>query len=235
MKQMPLYLLLFYFSFLNKAMAQSNTCQLLSSPELYRLIENFQGVITERLDFNLCYVYRLSDNRIIIIPPNLVGDGVLTSLDMLIKIKKIKRIPIPFNTAFDKEIEVIRDIDSNSPMILARLKEKLGMPDSFDVFLNDNFLELSTKVKNLDKSFIQENLYTEIGVLIGELLKKKAKLKWKTDVVYGGLNPTYIPKLIKLSDDSSLNIWKRMDEALLKNAPAMDLKSLFDELFFLTK
>ncbi len=174
----------------------------LPKSELYKLIDENDGVLTLTLAFNKADKYLLKNESIVLIPfQGNVGIWI-ESEKYFTDFLQHQKFPIQENTVnpFLANRQRLRDIDKNIHSFIFILQEELKtkMPET----VTKEYLELvSNRIAEYGTKKLVKSFFLELGLFIGELFRKLEGGAWGTETVYT-MNPYYIPIIEKKSSTS---------------------------------
>ena len=159
-----------------------------------------ETIFLENIHTNFSAIYQLKDCSYLVIPVNAFGKSLLTKDKADIeKWTKEKYFPTNenMNPFYDKNIEIIKELNKNIPKLKKELFDGLNIPYKNDErFITEKeidaiFLELKNKIKY--------NKYKlNFLVLVADYLNKQDNYKWKLGILSMKqlLNPVFFVSLI---------------------------------------
>ena len=157
-------------------------------------------VFIENIHTNFSAIYQLQDSSYLVIPVNAFGNSLLAKdRAEIVKWTKEKFFPTNenMNPFYDKNIEIIKELNKNIPKLKKELFDYLTIPI---VNKNDNITE-----KEIDAIFLElknKRKYNKYKlhflVLVADYINKQDNYKWKLGILSMKqlLNPVYFVSLI---------------------------------------
>lgn len=203
--------------------------KIMSDVELLSMIDDMNEQFEYYDKETMAKVFRANNKGFILLPA--VGiKGLFAEqqsvLDSIIKSGIIPIEPERLNL-FEKERGRLEKINDNVDYYLSDLNEKLQMSLTTDKEI-DTFLykAINKKVKSLEPEEAYRQFFVPLGVVVGEIVRKKVNGEWKLNKLYG-YNPYYAPYVTIGSNNNYLPWYKLADMLLNKK---FDIKRYIEEV-----
>ena len=179
--------------------------------------------ITDRhsqyIDFDpntMAKTYRGNSGSYYLIPA--IGPlGIKAQKEVIDSIIKSGVIPIeekepnPFKMEKERLLDIPENIDYYVSDLAKKLEIEIRRDEEIDILL---YKEINKKIKALDAGIAYERYFIPLGVVVGELVRKRVNGEWKVEKRYG-YNPYYVPRITDRSNNNYLP-WYKLAEMLLK-------------------
>ena len=156
-----------------------------------------------QLQTNYCFVFNVYNGKIVVIPNNFSGLGLLIdnqeTLELFIKNDKFP-IENPEQDLYDLEISRIKNIPNEINACQLHL----------NFILNFKFTELNKEVVSIYlkkiigrtiKKLTTDQDIVALIIVIGEVLRREINGKWAIEKWYGTYNPKFKPRIINMNSE----------------------------------
>jgi len=156
-----------------------------------------------QLPTNYCFVFNLDNDKIVVIPNNFSGLGLLIenqkTLDLFIKNEKFP-IENPEQDLYDLEISKIKNIPNEINYYQLHL----------NLILNFKFTELNKEVISIYlkkiigrtiKKLTTDKDIVALIIVIGEVLRREINGKWVIEKWFGTYNPKFKPRILNMNSE----------------------------------
>ena len=230
------FVFLFYLSSIYLGMSQTQY-EIKGVDDLLDIIEVY-GIDRgdyETVEFNSASLFRLPGERLILIP-SIGEEGILFNKDSIfVKMLDEKHFPVKDDESlFAVERNRIEKLESNIDFFIKRLSEltniKLTKTDGIS-----NLAVLSEKIEKIKEEIGTDEAYRKLlvclGIYVGEIVKTRAKSYWNLEK-YEVMNPYWIPT-IKSNDQYRINLWRPIDDYLLRSDNKDGIDSVINKIVML--
>jgi hypothetical protein len=191
-------------------------------------ITDMNNQFIEQDSITLATVYKGNSGMYYLMPA--VGHyGIKANKETIDSIIKSGIIPIEPErlNLFEKEKNRLEKINDNVDYYLSDLNEKLQMSLTTDKEIDTSLYKaINKKVKSLEPEEAYRQFFVPLGVVVGEIVRKKVNGEWKLNKLYG-YNPYYAPYVTIGSNNNYLPWYKLADMLLNKK---FDIKRYIEEV-----
>lgn len=213
---------LIFFSIVN-VWIMSLAYEIMPVEKMFDDITDMDKQFIEQDKVTMATVYRGNSGMYYLMPA--VGHyGIKANKVVIDSIVKSGVIPIEPGTLnlFEKNRSRLEKIHENIGYYLANLNSMLQMSLKADTEIDTSlYKEINKKIKSLEPKEAYQQYFVPLGVVVGEIARKKANGEWKLDKQYG-YNPYYVP-YVAIGNGRKYLPWYNLADMLLRGKFEMKL------------
>lgn len=203
--------------------------KVMSDVELLAMIDNMNEQFEYYDKGTMAKVFRANNKGFILLPA--VGKKGLFAKEQstIDTILKSGVIPIEDEnpSPFTKEKGRLEKIEDNVVYYLSDLNAKLQLSLTAEEEIDTSFYKVINKqIKSLEPEEAYQQFFVPLGVVVGEIVRKKVNGEWKLNKLYG-YNPYYVP-YITIGSNSNYLPWYKLADMLLNKK--FDIKRYIEEV-----
>jgi len=203
--------------------------KIMSDRELLAMISDMDGQFEYYDKETMAKVFRANNKGFILLPA--VGRKGLFAEQQSVLDSIIKSGVIPLEadkpSPFEKEKSRLAKINDNISYYLTELNSKLQTSLTTDVEIDTSLYKvINKKIRSLEPEEAYRQFFIPLGVVMGEIVRKKVNGEWKLDKRYA-YNPYYVP-YVTIGNDNNYLPWYKLADMLLNRK--FDIKRYIEEV-----